>query len=720
LEVILLKNDSGSVLEYAVTTGPLCGSEPWWASLWFILIGAVCGIFGAIFNWLNIKVMRYRARYCNAGMPCRRALELIVLCVFTSTAWLGATALFGERPATSSEIFPSSTGCVSSSWMNQVISGSVIVSTEQSNYDSRYLPRPCLFGVQRNSSLCPQAFDRAKSNAFARACSEDLIRHSIIVGRPDATSYCCSFDSVDELLQGHFQLPSNASCSLELGESLPSLGSGAVEEVTSYNPMAALALVPFKESLQNLFVRGAPRLIPFSVLVVFFILFFVASSVTAGSAVPSGLLMPQMIVGALIGRMMTLPLGFLERESGSALTSHSGLWSPAYLPIFGLLPPEAPLTPGATSFLDPGVGALVGAAAFLGGSGRITLFTTVMMVEITGDPAMIFPVGLATIVAVIVGDYLNHGLYHALLDVQSLPYLPDTWDADHLPFDLRVEDMMPRNKVITIPGEGFRDDVEAAVVECAKHGFDGMPVVNRAGAVIGMAQRSRLELLLKDEGTMVFALQSRETKQYVVANEDNLLDMNGEEATTAARFELIGEDNLTLSLKSCNFGGCISAVGDRLLTEGDEGAQLRRTDDCDEAGAPLIRLGKEVFRLVSLVDVGSVTDFYPLTVRPGYPLQMAYQLFKSMEMNHLVVVDEHHRPKAVMTRFAFLVWRVSERLGAERILEMKAREHLHRTSVLSRRGQRQEDARRLPGASNLSLQPFHTTSRPRSMTSPVP
>ena len=94
--------------------------------------------------------------------------------------------------------------------------------------------------------------------------------------------------------------------------------------------------------------------------------------------------------------------------------------------------PENAANFGATGFLDPGpgaqfwspppptlekwllrIGALIGAAAFLGGSGRalapaqgrpprgvairgplrsflpgeVTLFTTVMMVEITGDPA---------------------------------------------------------------------------------------------------------------------------------------------------------------------------------------------------------------------------------------------------------------------------------------------------------------------------------------------
>merc|ERR1719271_1884252 len=124
------------------------------------------------------------------------------------------------------------------------------------------------------------------------------------------------------------------------------------------------------------------------------------------------------------------------------------MWAPAYKLFFGDggCLKDVLLTPSTAGYLDPGIAALVGAAAFLGGSGRVTLFTTVMMVEITGDPVMIFPVGFATVFAVLVGNLINHGLYHSLLDVQSQPYLPDLWENGDLPPGLHVEDMMPKNK----------------------------------------------------------------------------------------------------------------------------------------------------------------------------------------------------------------------------------------------------------------------------------
>merc|ERR1712178_681506 len=103
-----------------------------------------------------------------------------------------------------------------------------------------------------------------------------------------------------------------------------------------------------------------------------------------------------------------------------------------YQPLFyysgGPLPKGTVLT--TQGWFDPGIGALVGSAAFLGGTARIFLMVTGLMVEITGDPTMIVPAGVAILVAIRVGNTFNHGLYHELIDVASFPFLPDRWPAD--------------------------------------------------------------------------------------------------------------------------------------------------------------------------------------------------------------------------------------------------------------------------------------------------
>merc|ERR1711879_855017 len=84
---------------------------------------------------------------------------------------------------------------------------------------------------------------------------------------------------------------------------------------------------------------------------------------------------------------------------------------------------------------------------------------------------------------------------------------------------------------------------------------------------------------------------------------------------------------------------------------------------------------------VSAAQLEYVSDLHPITVRKYFPLRMAYELFKAMEMRSLVVVDDNHRPIAVTTRLAFLAWRVKERMGDIRENELHQREEERRASI---------------------------------------
>ncbi|CAE8609446.1 unnamed protein product [Polarella glacialis] len=459
-----------------------------------------------------------------------------------------SAACFTEQPATSVSIFAESDGCLKDAWKNQVLLGSQM-NMRQSELCGEgveecalqeFIPKPCLYGVQYDSRFCEKVRDAAADgNPYASTCLTAVQTPELCAeaakrddyGPYNCSDYCCGFDSIENLKQGKFHLPSNASCMLALGEQMPSLTGSK----NTYNSMASLSLMPFKVTCQNLFARGVPHLISLNAMLVFLVCFFIASAITAGSAVPSGLLMPQMVLGALVGRCMAL-VAIKMQLSATPEAGDNINWLPALGAFFNAFTGSQPLTPDTDNYLDPGIAAVVGAAAFLGGSGRVTLFTTVMMVEITGDPIMIFPV--------------NHGLYHALIDVQSSPYLPDTWQSDQLPPGICVEDMMPRNDPIVVPAHGGRAGISAAI---DGNNYTGFPLVNEDGAVIGLCDRKGLEALM-------------------------------------ARHSEVTEDDLKY-----------------------------------------------------------VSDLYPVTVRRPFPLQMAYQLFKSMDMKNLIVVDDNHKPVAVLT-----------------------------------------------------------------------
>ena len=59
---------------------------------------------------------------------------------------------------------------------------------------------------------------------------------------------------------------------------------------------------------------------------------------------------------------------------------------------------------------DPGIFAAIGCGAFLGGSGRITLFLAVVLLELTDDVKLLAPMGLTVIIAMYIGNRFNHGL----------------------------------------------------------------------------------------------------------------------------------------------------------------------------------------------------------------------------------------------------------------------------------------------------------------------
>jgi hypothetical protein len=46
-----------------------------------------------------------------------------------------------------------------------------------------------------------------------------------------------------------------------------------------------------------------------------------------------------------------------------------------------------------------------------------------MMVELTDDAALIAPVGMACIIAMVIGNHFNHGLYHGLIHTFSMPFI---------------------------------------------------------------------------------------------------------------------------------------------------------------------------------------------------------------------------------------------------------------------------------------------------------
>ncbi|KAM8966882.1 chloride channel protein C-like [Pelodytes ibericus] len=170
---------------------------------------------------------------------------------------------------------------------------------------------------------------------------------------------------------------------------------GVLNSNYTINQAAALMVKNGKQGIMLLFQRGSHEKFGFPALFTSLIFYFVISCWTAGTAASTGLVVPMLYTGALFGRIV-----------GLVLVSMFGVRSDEY-----------------GTWIDPGLFATLGAAAYFGGVSRLTISLTVIMVELTNDVQSIMLIMVAVMVGKAVGDYFNHSLFTSLLDLKCIPYL---------------------------------------------------------------------------------------------------------------------------------------------------------------------------------------------------------------------------------------------------------------------------------------------------------
>ncbi|XP_040210108.1 chloride channel protein C-like isoform X2 [Rana temporaria] len=161
------------------------------------------------------------------------------------------------------------------------------------------------------------------------------------------------------------------------------------------NQAAALLVGNGKHGIMLLFQRGTHMKFGLQALLTTLIFYFLISCWTAGAAVSTGLVVPMLYTGAILGRIVGLILVYLF----GVQSNEYGKW------------------------IDPGLFAAIGSAAYFGGVSRLTISLTVIMVEITNDVQSILLIMVAVMIAKTVGDYFNHSLFSSLLHLKCIPHL---------------------------------------------------------------------------------------------------------------------------------------------------------------------------------------------------------------------------------------------------------------------------------------------------------
>ncbi|XP_034091839.1 chloride transport protein 6 [Gymnodraco acuticeps] len=180
----------------------------------------------------------------------------------------------------------------------------------------------------------------------------------------------------------------------------------------TYNDMATLFFNPQEAAIHQLFHQDGT----FSpvTLSVFFLLYFLLACWTYGVSVPSGLFVPSLLCGAAFGRLVA---NILKVKLG--------------MDIY------------------PGTFALIGAAAFLGGVVRMTISLTVILIESTNEITYGLPIMITLMVAKWTGDFFNKGIYDIHIQLRGVPLLE--WETEVEMDKLTANDIMEPNLTYVYP-----------------------------------------------------------------------------------------------------------------------------------------------------------------------------------------------------------------------------------------------------------------------------
>eukprot|EP00123_Amoebidium_parasiticum_P012533 comp21428_c0_seq1/m.29534 comp21428_c0_seq1/g.29534 ORF comp21428_c0_seq1/g.29534 comp21428_c0_seq1/m.29534 type:complete len:357 (-) comp21428_c0_seq1:367-1437(-) len=195
-----------------------------------------------------------------------------------------------------------------------------------------------------------------------------------------------------------------------------------------------------------------------------FLLFYTPVAIaTSGLALPAGMVVPVMVIGAAGGRLLGLFLNFFYQELG-------------YPPI------------------DPGGYAILGACGLWTGVMQIPFTVCIIMFEMTGFNVTMWGPELMVVVLVATGvsRWFGHSLYHMEMHLNNLPFL--AFEAPHEFGNMNIDKVMAKPVVCFKPVEGMQS-VKKILSETSHNAY---PLVDNNGALKGLVLREELEIAFLD------------------------------------------------------------------------------------------------------------------------------------------------------------------------------------------------------------------------------
>nr|XP_019962938.1 PREDICTED: chloride transport protein 6 [Paralichthys olivaceus] len=417
----------------------------------------------------------------------------------------------------------------------------------------------------------------------------------------------------------------------------------------TYNDMATLFFNPQEAAIHQLLHQDGT----FSpvTLSVFFVLYFLLACWTYGVSVPSGLFVPSLLCGAAFGRLVA---NILKVKLGMDIYS--------------------------------GTFALIGAAAFLGGVVRMTISLTVILIESTNEITYGLPIMITLMVAKWTGDFFNKGIYDIHIQLRGVPLLE--WETEVEMDKLTASDIMEPNltyvyphtrvqslvsilrttiyhafPVVTENRQNEREFVKGNILVSNNIRFKKSSVMSRAGEQRRRCQSmksypsSELRNVCDEQNAVVEPAEEGEDLLQQMLERRHAPYPNlypdqspSEEWTMEERFRPLTFHGLILRSQLVNLlirGVCYaenqsSATQPRLsyseLTE-----DYPRYPDIHDLDLTLLNP-----RMI--VDVAPYMNPCPYTVSPNTRISQVFNLFRTMGLRHLPVVNAVGEIVGIITR----------------------------------------------------------------------
>uniref|UniRef100_A0A0A9DJK1 Chloride channel protein n=1 Tax=Arundo donax TaxID=35708 RepID=A0A0A9DJK1_ARUDO len=227
-----------------------------------------------------------------------------------------------------------------------------------------------------------------------------------------------------------------------------------------YNDLASLLHATNVDATRNIFSTATAGEFRLDSLLIFFAIYCVLGLVTFGIAVPSGLFLPIILMGSAYGRIAALVL----RRFAT---------------------------------IDHGLYAVLGAAALMSGSMRMTVSLCVIFLELTNNLLLLPITMFVLLIAKTVGDAFNPSIYEIILDLKGLPFLepkPEQWMKDLAVGELAAA--KPRAVTLQVV-----EKVSTVVAVLRSTAHNGFPVTDRprpgVSELHGLVLRSHLVAVMK-------------------------------------------------------------------------------------------------------------------------------------------------------------------------------------------------------------------------------